>query len=172
MALVVLLRGVNVGGHRKFRPKRLAEQLRTFDVVNIGAAGTFVVRKPGPRARFLVTLRSRLPATTQFVCCDGRDLLRAEAQLGDSAAESVGTTRFVSFLENGRARPPLPLSIPSEQEWFVRVSGRTNRILVGEYRRHMKTIGCLGQLDALFATLVTTRSLSTVNAIMRVLNES
>jgi uncharacterized protein (DUF1697 family) len=29
MALVVLLRGVNVGGHRTFRPTELAKQLQT-----------------------------------------------------------------------------------------------------------------------------------------------
>jgi len=49
MALIVLLRGINVGGHRAFRPKLLAQDLGRFDVVNIGAAGTFVVRKPGVR---------------------------------------------------------------------------------------------------------------------------
>jgi len=46
MALVVFLRGVNVGGHRTFRPSLLANELSDFDVVNVGAAGTFVVRNP------------------------------------------------------------------------------------------------------------------------------
>ena len=46
MALVVFLRGVNVGGHRSFRPTTLAEQLKHLDAVNIGAAGTFVIRQP------------------------------------------------------------------------------------------------------------------------------
>ena len=39
MALVVFLRGINVGGHRTLRPSRLAQQLSRFDAVNIGAAG-------------------------------------------------------------------------------------------------------------------------------------
>ena len=52
MALVVLLRGVNVGGHRTFRPTLLAKELSRYDVVNVGAAGTFVVRKPGPVEQF------------------------------------------------------------------------------------------------------------------------
>ena len=43
MALVVFLKGLNVGGHRTFRPTRLAEQLQYLDAVNIGAAGTFVI---------------------------------------------------------------------------------------------------------------------------------
>ena len=44
MALVVFLRGVNVGGHKTFRPSLVANELSDFDVVNVGAAGTFVVR--------------------------------------------------------------------------------------------------------------------------------
>ena len=50
MALVVLLRGVNVGGHRTFRPTVLVRRLESLDVVNVGAAGTFVVRRPVARA--------------------------------------------------------------------------------------------------------------------------
>ena len=37
MALVVLLRGVNVGGHKTFRPAALAKELALLDAVNIGA---------------------------------------------------------------------------------------------------------------------------------------
>ena len=44
MALVVFLRGVNVGGHKTFRPAALARELAALDLVNVGAAGTFVVR--------------------------------------------------------------------------------------------------------------------------------
>ena len=50
MALVVLLRGVNVGGHRTFRPAALARELSHLGIVNIGAAGTFVVRQPVSQA--------------------------------------------------------------------------------------------------------------------------
>ncbi|HEU4387048.1 MAG TPA: hypothetical protein VFV34_04580, partial [Blastocatellia bacterium] len=41
------LRGVNVGRHRTFRPTTLAKQLKHLDAVNIDAAGTFVIRRPG-----------------------------------------------------------------------------------------------------------------------------
>ena len=47
MALIVLLRGFNVGGYRTLHPSMLAKELGTYDVVNVGAAGTLVVRKPG-----------------------------------------------------------------------------------------------------------------------------
>jgi len=39
-AVVALLRGVNVGGNRTFRPSVFAKELSKYDVVNIGAAGT------------------------------------------------------------------------------------------------------------------------------------
>jgi hypothetical protein len=45
MALVVFLRGVNVGGFRTFRPSILARELSDYDAVNVGAAGAFVVRR-------------------------------------------------------------------------------------------------------------------------------
>src|SRR5437762_11206 len=70
MALVVFLRGCNVGGHKAFRPTRLAAQLRHHDVVNIGAAGTFVARKPISRATLLADLRHRLPFDADVMICE------------------------------------------------------------------------------------------------------
>lgn len=173
MALIVLLRGINVGGRRAFRPTLLAQELRAYDAVSIGAAGTFVVRKPPSHAHLRAELRSRLPVTTQCVFCEGKDLLRLEAKgrLEQAPFES-GIVRFVSFLaRRARNRPFLPLTIPQGQDWFVRVTSLTNRLAVGEYRRHMRTISYLGQLDTLFGTLVTTRSWGTVNAILRMLKD-
>src|SRR5215467_6042806 len=99
MALVVFLRGVNVGGHRTFRPSALAKELSEFDVVNIGAAGTFVVRKPGAVAKFRAALLAKLPFQTDVMICDGRDVaaLATKNPFGSSPAPS-DTVRFVSVL--------------------------------------------------------------------------
>ena len=59
MARVVFLRGITVGGHRRLRPSDLARELAAYDVVNVGAAGTLVVRKPVSTARLLAELRLR-----------------------------------------------------------------------------------------------------------------
>ena len=67
MALVVLLRGVNVGGHRTCRPTTLTEQLKHLDAVNIGAAGTFVIRRPVTRAQLRAELARRLPFDTAIM---------------------------------------------------------------------------------------------------------
>jgi uncharacterized protein (DUF1697 family) len=45
VGLVVFLRGINVGGHRTFRPTKLAEALKHLGAANIGAAGTPVLRQ-------------------------------------------------------------------------------------------------------------------------------
>src|SRR5271170_7807973 len=75
MAFVVFLRGVNVGGHRTFRPTMLAQQLKHFDVVSIGAAGTFVVGGPTSQTRLRAELSRRLPFETRIIICKGQDLL-------------------------------------------------------------------------------------------------
>src|SRR5919109_2119420 len=99
MALIVFLRGVNVGGHRTFRPSILARELSHYDVGNVGAAGTFVVRKPGSRAKFRAELLRKLPFEAEVMLCDGRDLLRLETE-NPFGAEASGPNivRFVSIL--------------------------------------------------------------------------
>jgi len=171
VALVVFLRGVNVGGHRRLRPSILARELRAYDVVNVGAAGTFVVRKPGSRAKFSAALRRKLPFEAQVVVCDGRDLIRLETEDPFAAERSrPDTVRFVSILAKaGRVRAAGPITLPPRGHWLVRVIASHKRFVFGLYRRHMKTIGYLGQLDRLFGAPATTRNWNTIVAIVRIL---
>lgn len=171
MTLVVFLRGINVGGHRSFRPSVLANELRKFDIVNVGATGTFIVRKPGSRAKFRDALLRKLPFEAHVSLCDSRDLIRLETDNPFGAKPSLpNVVRFVSILTKAsRVQPSLPVSLPSSGEWFVRVIARENRFIFGEYRRHMKTIGYLGQIDQLVGAPVTTRNWNTMMAIVRLL---
>jgi hypothetical protein len=75
VALVVLLRGLNVGGHRTFRPTKLAEQLQHLDAVNIGATGTFVIRQPVGRAQLRDEITRRLPFEADIMICHGREIV-------------------------------------------------------------------------------------------------
>ena len=173
MALVVFLRGVNVGGHRTFRPSVLAKQLRAFDVVNVGAAGTFVVRKPQSMAKFRAALLAKLPFETEVMICDGNDFLDWESRspFGKAAPER-DTVRFVSILPKGGSfRRSIPIALPADGDWLLRVVAARGRYLFGTYRRHMKTIGYLGQLDKVFGAPATTRNWNTIAAIMKILKE-
>jgi uncharacterized protein (DUF1697 family) len=171
MALVVLLRGVNVGGHRTFRPSVLARELSAYGVVNVGAAGTFVVRRPGSRAKFRAELLQKLPFQTDVAICDGRDLLSLEREnpFGAELARP-DTVRFVSILsKRGGVPPSLPITLPPQGRWLVKLIASRDRFVFGAYRRHMKTIGYLGQLDRLFGGTATTRNWNTIMAIVRTL---
>jgi len=172
MALVVFLRGVNVGGHRTFRPSLLARELSDFDVVNVGAAGTFVVRRPGSRARFRAALQQKLRFDVTVALCDGRDLLRLETEHPFGTGSRPGIVRFVSILSKpGRLRASIPVSLPPNGKWFVRVVASKGQFVFGEYRRHMKTIGYLGRLDKVFGAPATTRNWNTIMAIVRILKD-
>jgi uncharacterized protein (DUF1697 family) len=145
--------------------------LRDYDVVNVGAAGTFVVRQPRSRAEFRAALLRKLPLEATVAVCDGRDLLRLEAQHPFSAQRSpADVVRFVSVLSKAvGVRPALPVMWPSEGKWLVRVIACEGRFVCGVYRRHMKTIGYLGQIDKLYGVPVTTRNWNTIAAILRIL---
>jgi uncharacterized protein (DUF1697 family) len=171
MAIVVFLRGVNVGGHRTFRPSVLARELSDHGVVNVGAAGTFVVRKPGPRANFRAELLRKLPFEAEVVLCEGRDLLRLEMENPfGTEPPRPDIVRFVSILsKSARGLAFIPCTLPPSGQWFVRVIASKNRFVFGVYRRHMKTIGYLGQIDKLFGVPATTRNWNTIIAIVRIL---
>jgi uncharacterized protein (DUF1697 family) len=171
MALVVFLRGVNVGGHRTFRPTVLARQLRQYDVVNIGAAGTLVVRAPTSRAVLRAELTRKLPFETSVMICKGQEILdiaRREPFGGERAGS--GVVRFVSLI----ARPPalvpqVPMTLQARGKWLLHILSTDKRFVFGEYRRHMKTIGYLGMIDQIFGVLVTTRNWNTITSIVNVL---
>jgi uncharacterized protein (DUF1697 family) len=171
MALIVFLRGVNVGGHRMFRPSVLAKKLSEYDVINVGAAGTFIVRKPGSRTEFRAELLRELPFEAKVVLCDGRDLIHLETENPFGTESSTpDVVRFVSILSRtGGLRATLPVSFPPEGDWLVRVVASKKQFVFGMYRRHMKTIGYLGQIDKLFGVPATTRNWNTILAVVRLL---
>ena len=171
MALVVLLRGINVGGHRSFRPTTLAEQLKHLDAVNIGATGTFVIRQPISQAQLRAELARRLPFDATIMICQGRDIVRLMSQ-NHFAGQPVrpDIVRFVSILsQRPRLAPSIPMTFPSEGKWLVKIIERENRFVFGLYRRHMRVISYLGTLDRVFGVPATTRNWNTMTAIAKVL---
>jgi uncharacterized protein (DUF1697 family) len=169
--LIVFLRGINVGGHRTFRPSVLARELGAYDVLNVGAAGTFIVRKPGSRSKFLAELRRRLPFAAEIAFCDAGELsqLEVENPFGpEPPAQDV--VRFVSILSKPSRRTlSLPIAIPQGGAPFVRIIGSKDRFLFGVYRRHMRTIAYLGRIDELFGVSATTRSWTTIISLLELL---
>jgi uncharacterized protein (DUF1697 family) len=171
VALVVFLRGINVGGHRTFRPTKLAEALKHLGAVNIGAAGTLVIRQQMTQARARAEVARKLPFVAEIVVCQGRDIA---SLISNNPFEGQPVRRdvvhFVSVLsQRPRLTPSTPMRFPSSGQWLMKILTRRNRFVIGMYRRHMKVIGFLGALDRLYGVSATTRNWNTIAAIARVL---
>ncbi|HYR85043.1 MAG TPA: DUF1697 domain-containing protein [Terriglobia bacterium] len=170
MTQVVFLRGVNVGGHKTFQPSILAKQLKDCDIVNIGAAGTFVVRNPISQTNLRAELLRRLPFEAEIMICSGREIINAAAGnpfVGQPSGPDI--VWFVSVLaKRPRSLPDLPLSLPPDK-WLLRLIAIQDRFAFGLYRRQMRAISCLSQLEKRLGMPVTTRNWNTITSIIKVL---
>jgi uncharacterized protein (DUF1697 family) len=173
LSSIVLLRGLNVGGHRRFRPAALANDLAHLGAVNIGAAGTLVIRQRVGRRQLRAEIERRLPFDAEIVICQGAELLRLLSQRALTLPRAgPGVVRFVSVLSRTpREAPRLPIQFPGRGRWLLKVLAREDRFVIGMYRRHMKVIGYLGSLDRLFGVPATTRNWNTMTAIAKALGD-
>ena len=174
MALVVFLRAVNVGGTNRCQPASIAKELAKFGVVNIGAVGTFVVREDVSEATLRSALARKLPFKCEIMICPARDIIKLTSKDPFSGQPSgPDITRFVNVLAKRlRALPPLPLSLPSDDEWLLKIIAIQDRFILGLYRRQMKAISYLGKIEKKFGVAATTRSWNTIQKVVKVLNDA
>lgn len=172
MASVVFLRGVNVGGNRKFQPSLLARALAPWDVVNVGAAGTFVIRKPIGEAAVRAGFVAQLPFETHLTICRGRDLLDLAAAKPFSNPPAGNDTRpYVSVLaKRPRSLPHLPISQPPGEKWQVRIVGVSGKLVLSLARRLGKTMLYPNEVvEKQFGTPATTRNWDTIVTLCEIL---
>ena len=171
MPSVVFLRAVNVGGANRCRPAQIAKELSKFDVVNIGAVGTFVVRKEVSDSTLRDAIARKLPFKIDIMICPARDILKLAAKDPFKGQPSGPTiTRFVNVLHKPLPkRPPLPLCLPSKDDWLAKIVAIQGRFVLGIYRREMKAIGYLGKLEKQLGVPATNRNWNTIEKIASVL---
>jgi len=174
MRWVVFLRAVNVGGTNRCQPASIAMQLAKFGVLNIGAVGTFVVREDVSEATLRAALARKLPFKCEIMICPARDIIKLAAKDPFSQQPSgPNIVRFVSVLAKRlRALPPLPLILPADDDWLVKIIAIQDRFVLGLYRRQMKAISYLGKIEKKFGLAATTRSWNTIQRIVKVLNDA
>ena len=169
MSSVVFFRAVNVGGHQKFQPGKLAKELAEFGVVNIGAAGTFVVRENVSETKLRDEILRRLPFKTELMICPARDVLALARGnwFGDApAGKNLG--RFVSVLQKApRAKLPLPIEQPAGAEWEVRVVAITGRFALSVRRLGQTYSNAV--IEKHLGIPATTRNWNTIETIREVL---
>jgi uncharacterized protein (DUF1697 family) len=172
MALVVFLRGANVGGHRKFRPAALAKEMADLGVVNIGAAGTFVARKPVSAAAFRAELARRLPFETEVMICPAGEMLALrESEPFAEPPAGRDVRNFVTVLaRKPKMVPKLPIRWPEGKDWqvdFFRIAGRFAFTFLRPDPKRL--IYPNGVVEKVFGIPGTTRSWSTIEAACKIL---
>ena len=173
MRRVVFLRGVNVGKANRCQPAVIASQLSRLGVINIGAVGTFVVREDVSESALRAAIAKKLPFKCEIMICPARDIIKLASK--DPFAEQPSgpdITRFVSVLaKRPRTLPFVPISLPSAEEWLLKIIAIHGRFVLGLYRRQMKAIGYLGKIDKLLGVPATTRSWNTVQKVVQILSQ-
>ncbi|HEX9290122.1 MAG TPA: DUF1697 domain-containing protein [Anaeromyxobacteraceae bacterium] len=170
MALVVFLRAVNVGG-RTLRARALADEL---DLVNVGAAGTFVAPRAADAKALERAIRRKLPFESEVFVCAGKEILRLVRSEPFGAAEpEKGVKRTISVLARPpRPRPKLPIERPQGPSWEVRVVQIVGRHALCERRRlGARLIYPNEVVEKGLGIAATTRGWDTLLAICRILEE-
>jgi uncharacterized protein (DUF1697 family) len=172
MGSVVFLRAVNVGGTNRCQPAAIAKQLAKFGVVNIGAVGTFVVRENVAQSTLRTAIAKKLPFKCEIMICPAKevvDLVRKDPFARQPSGPDIA--RFVNVLHKPlRKPPPLPLSLPSDDEWLLKVIAIQGRFVLGLYRRQMKAISYLGKIEKTFGVPATTRNWNTIEKTVKILS--
>jgi uncharacterized protein (DUF1697 family) len=172
MALVVFLRGVNVGGHKAFQPTVLAQKLAALEVKSIGAAGTFVVRSKqsarAARAEFL----KHLPFEAQLMICTAAeldDLVSDDPFAGGKPDPAI--KRYISILEKPlRVAPRLPIHAPEGKDWQVAVTAVRGPFVMSLHRRQGKTLIYPNEVvEKRLGVAATTRNWSTILSVREAL---
>ena len=139
MAHVVFLRGANVGGKNVFRPAQLAVALADLEVVNVGAAGTFVVRAKASEAAIRRAIAAALPFVPRLAVVSGEEVL---------ALAKRRPFRGVAIPKDGRAwaaamdgpptaSPKLPIAAPATGRWSVRLDRVEGAFALGLFQRKL-----------------------------------
>src|SRR4051794_4005803 len=114
MACVVFLRAVNVGKHQRFSVAELSKKLANLDAVNIGAAGTIVVRKAISQQSLHDRVQKLIPFECEMMICRGSEIENLVDDAPFAKHEpGVGAKPFVSVMATTLQKPPpLPIAAP------------------------------------------------------------
>jgi len=172
MSWVVFLRAVNVGGHQKLQPSVLAKKLARFDVVNVGAAGTFVVRKAVGQTALRTQILRALPFKPEMMICPTRDIIALvdTKPFGDAPPTKDLRQLITIMLKAPRSVPRLPFDRPADKDWQVRIVSIHGRFAASLWRPQKRAMLYPNAVvEKQFGIPATTRSWSVFSTIRKLL---
>ena len=174
MRWVVFLRAVNVGKANRCQPAVIASQLSRLGVINIGAVGTFVVREDVSESALRTAFAKKLGFKCEIMICPARDIIKLASNDPFSEQRSdANMIRFVNVLAKRLpSPPPLPLCLPTDDEWLLKIIAIESRFVLGLYRRQMKAISYLGKVEKLLGVPATNRNWNTIERVAKILERN
>lgn len=120
-----------------FRPATVATALKHLDLVNVGAAGTFVVRSGASPAAIRRELTEQLPFEPVLVIRPAREVAALVARDPfHNVSFSKDSRGWIGVLTGPvRHRPPLPYVLPAVGRWSIRLDEIEGAFALGLWRR-------------------------------------
>lgn len=170
MASVVFFRAVNVGSHQRFQPGTLAKEMADLEAVNIGAAGTFVVRNNVSASKIQTEILRRLNFEPELMICPADEILTlADGKALGERPAGKDLVAFLSVLQKTAASPArLPMDFPASGKWEVRLVAVVGRFVLS-WRRAGADLYTNAVVEKHFGVAATTRNWNTLTAIHKIL---
>ena len=173
MRLVVFLRAVNVSKANRCQPALIAKELARFDIVNIGAVGTFVVRENVSESALRAAVAKKLPFKSEIIICPAKELLNLAKENPLAGDRNDDIDAHVSIMREPLAKiPKLPIYAPSKNKWEIKILEVVGTAVLS-LRRRVKN----GRLypnaivEKQFGVAATTRSWNTIEKVATVLRQ-
>jgi uncharacterized protein (DUF1697 family) len=137
MAHVVFLRAGNVGGKNVFRPAQVALALAHLDVVNVGAAGTFLVRATASASSIRREILAQLKFEPELAVLPAGEVVEIVQKKPFSGVAFSKDQRGWAAVLCGKPshRPDLPLTTPAGRSWSIRFDRVDGAFALGIWHR-------------------------------------
>ncbi len=137
MSHAVFLRAMNVGGKNVFKPAQLATALAHLRMVNVGAAGTFIVRERLTAAVVRREILAQLKFEPDLAIVPAKEILalvQSDPFRGVKFSKDVRGWAAV-LCARPKSKPALPIVLPAGKPWSVRFGRVEGSFALGQYRR-------------------------------------
>lgn len=174
MPSVVFLRGVNVGSNNRFQPSALAKQLASYEVINVGAAGTFVVKGEVSATRLRSEILRQLAFKPEVLICPADEIISlAKSEPFKHEKLSRETRAFLTVVARKANDPPkLPLYAPNKADWEVKVLRISGSAALSLWRPMGNRILYPNEVvEKALGAPSTTRSWNTIEKVLKILGQ-